>query len=36
MIRTAKADFEQQLRGKKYFSPVPIGQKPPLNYRDAQ
>jgi aminobenzoyl-glutamate utilization protein B len=34
LIDAAKADFNKQLSGKKYYSPIPAGQRPPLNYRN--
>jgi aminobenzoyl-glutamate utilization protein B len=33
LIQDAKDDFQRQLKGKTYQSAIPVGQKPPLNYR---
>jgi len=34
LVLDAKADFQQQLKGRTYVSAIPVGQIPPLNYRD--
>jgi aminobenzoyl-glutamate utilization protein B len=34
LVLDAKADFQQQLKGRTYVSAIPAGQTPPLNYRD--
>ena len=34
LVAAAKADFQKQLVGKTYISAIPMGQKPPLNYRE--
>jgi len=36
LVLDAKADFRHQMEGKTYQSVIPVGQKPPLNYRDKQ
>lgn len=33
LIEEAKADLERQLKGNRYESPIPVDQKPPLDYR---
>ncbi|SEF90729.1 aminobenzoyl-glutamate utilization protein B [Bryocella elongata] len=33
LVSDAKADFDKQLAGKTYSSPIPAGQKPLINYR---
>lgn len=33
LVLAAKADFDKKLAGKSYHSPIPEGQKPPLDYR---
>ena len=34
LVLDAKADFQQQMKGRTYVSAIPAGQTPPLNYRD--
>jgi hypothetical protein len=34
LVLDAKADFRRQMEGKIYQSVIPVGQKPPLNYRN--
>ena len=34
LVLDAKADFQQQLKGRTYVCAIPVGQIPPLNYRD--
>ena len=34
LVLDAKADFRRQIEGKSYQSVIPLGQKPPLNYRN--
>jgi aminobenzoyl-glutamate utilization protein B len=34
LIQAAKTDFAKKLAGKTYKSPIPVGQKPLLDYRD--
>jgi aminobenzoyl-glutamate utilization protein B len=34
LVLDAKADFRRQMEGKTYQSVIPVGQKPPLNYRN--
>ncbi len=34
LVQSAKADFNRKLAGKTYYSAIPPGQKPSLNYRD--
>lgn len=36
LVQAAKADFDQETRDKKYSSPIPDGQKPPIDYRDSE
>jgi aminobenzoyl-glutamate utilization protein B len=33
-VQAAKADFARKLAGKTYQSPIPVGQKPLLDYRE--
>jgi aminobenzoyl-glutamate utilization protein B len=33
LVKSAKADFDRNLAGKTYQSPIPAGQKPLINYR---
>jgi aminobenzoyl-glutamate utilization protein B len=34
LVLSAKADFDRKLAGKTYKSPIPMGQKPLINYRE--
>jgi len=34
LVQAAKTDFQRKLAGKTYFTAIPAGQKPPINYRD--
>ncbi len=34
LVEDAKDDFRRELNGKTYQSQIPVGQKPPLNYRN--
>jgi aminobenzoyl-glutamate utilization protein B len=34
LVLDAKADFQQQTKGRAYVSAIPAGQTPPLNYRE--
>jgi len=33
LVAAAKVDFDKKMTGKKYFSPIPPGQKPLIDYR---
>lgn len=34
LVQAAKADFERKLAGKTYYTAIPAGQKPLINYRE--
>jgi aminobenzoyl-glutamate utilization protein B len=34
LVQAAKADFERKLSGKTYYTAIPAGQKPLINYRE--
>jgi aminobenzoyl-glutamate utilization protein B len=34
LVQAAKADFAKEIVGKTYLSGIPVGQKPPLDYRE--
>jgi aminobenzoyl-glutamate utilization protein B len=33
LVQSAKADFDAEVKGKTYYSPIPAGQKPVIDYR---